>query len=243
MNGEILLKKLFSGFSRVLLAVCIVGSFNLSSASAANSDKQEATVNGYTYVYYSQSSDAGSTKFYAYTTIASKYSSEEIPAGYMGAQARAYDSTDQLRAYGTTEFSPAKQLVFTTSTGTGTKGSYYSYGLVKMYTGNGYTTKYAYKSPIITINSLKSKPEYQVNKNGETYGAGNLAALIGYEPDLIAAKNDEGIEGYVRSKELFPDYSSPEEALAAENNTGSVNLYDKDGETVLGSFYQTLVEE
>ncbi|MGE6575952.1 hypothetical protein [Paenibacillus xylanexedens] len=237
------MKKLFSGFSRVLLAACIVGSFNLSPASAANSDKQEATVKDYTYVYYSQSSDAGSTTFYAYTTIASKYASEEIPAGYMGAQARVYDSTDTLRAYGATEFSPAKQLVFTTSTGTSTKGSYYSYGLVKMYTGNGYTTKYAYKSPIITINRLSSAPEYKINQNGETYGAGNLAALIGYEPDLIAAKNDEGIEGYVRAKELFPDYSSPEEALAAENNAGSINLYDKDGQNVLGSFHQASAEE
>ncbi|GGH65438.1 hypothetical protein GCM10008014_44810 [Paenibacillus silvae] len=231
------MKNLFSGFSRVLLAVSLVSLFNLSPASAANSDKQEATVKGYTYVYYSQSSDSTSPPYYAYTTIASKYSDEKIPAGYMGAQARVYDSNDTLRASGQTEYSTSEQLVFTVSTGTSTKGSYYSYGLVKMYTGNGYTTKYAYKSPIITIKSLNSTPTYKVNKNGETYGSGNLAATIGYEPDLILAKNDEGIEGYVRAKELFPDYNSPEEALAAENNNlSSINLYDKDGETILGSF-------
>jgi len=236
MNGEILLKNLFVRFSRVLLTVCLVGSFHLPYASAANSDKQEAEVKGYTYVYYSQSSDSSSAPYYAYTTIASKNSSEEIPVGYMGAQARFYDSNDQLRGSSQTEFSPSKQLVFTVSTGTSTKGAYYSFGLVKMYTGNGYTTKYAYKSPIVTIKSLKSTPVYKVNKHGETYGSGNLAATIGYEPDLISAKNEEGIEGYVRSKELFPEYTSPEEALAATKNVSSINLYDKDGETILGVF-------
>lgn len=54
---------------------------------------------------------------------------------------------------------------------------------------------------------------YAVNRNGETYG-NNLKALeIGYEADLIFAEGEDGVQGYVRARDLDDSVESPNEAV------------------------------
>lgn len=80
---------------------------------------------------------------------------------------------------------------------------------------------------------------YLTNRNGETYGNLLTAISIGYEPDLIEAIGINGVEGYVKSADLnLPMPSSPSEAVQATKNATSrtINLYDKDGKTVIDSF-------
>lgn len=81
--------------------------------------------------------------------------------------------------------------------------------------------------------------KYSINRNGETYGNLLTAIYVGYESDLIEAIGINGVEGYVKSTDLnLPLPSSPSEAVKATKNATSrtINLYDKDGEEVIGLF-------
>jgi len=84
-------------------------------------------------------------------------------------------------------------------------------------------------------------PVYPTNAKGETYGI--AADHFEDDPDLIAAINEDGVEGYYRYDEAHPNDppKSPEEALSrqaeykAQGGFHYVNLYDKEGE-VIGKF-------
>ncbi len=91
-----------------------------------------------------------------------------------------------------------------------------------------------------SISSNQIKP-YQKNKYGESYGyAGHNADLIGKQPDLIAAYSTDDKFGYVRAKDLeSAKPKTPEEAITItlQNLKGKIiNVYDKDGRTVIGTF-------
>lgn len=85
---------------------------------------------------------------------------------------------------------------------------------------------------------------FNVNKNGETYGTGLQADILGYEPDLMLATGENDVLGYVRVTDLDePTPSSPEEAYKIqkqrieEKYTGRyIPLYESDGKTVIGRF-------
>lgn len=95
-----------------------------------------------------------------------------------------------------------------------------------------------------SVNTVSSTT-FSVNANGETYGNLFQTRAAGEYPDLILATGEDGVVGYVRSEDLEGTApATPEEALAiqeqhkAEGYSGRyVNLYDSDGETVIGSFF------
>ena len=83
-------------------------------------------------------------------------------------------------------------------------------------------------------------PVYPTNAKGESYGI--AANNFVYDPDLIAAIGEDGVEGYIREKEANPfEPKSPEEALRwqeeyrAQGGFHYINLYDKEG-NVIGKF-------
>ena len=87
-----------------------------------------------------------------------------------------------------------------------------------------------------------SKPEFQRNDSGQTYGS--LADVPpGEEPDLIEAYGDGGAtRGYVKWTDLEtgPEPTTPEEAIARQRKLEAqgdrtVPLYASDGKTVVGS--------
>jgi hypothetical protein len=104
-------------------------------------------------------------------------------------------------------------------------------------------------------NENNSAPKYQVNESGQTYGSSMEAESIETEPDLIWACGIEGESGYIKKTDLNGDMpKTPEEAvkITQENSALSreIPLYDKDGETIIGSFrinatkaYETTVED
>ncbi|MCU1407507.1 MAG: hypothetical protein JWQ43_3810 [Glaciihabitans sp.] len=68
----------------------------------------------------------------------------------------------------------------------------------------------------------RSTSEWKVNANGQTYGVANDNGL----PDLSAAQATNGKQGYILNADLF--------ALVGE---GTINVYESDGETVIGQFF------
>jgi bla regulator protein BlaR1 len=87
---------------------------------------------------------------------------------------------------------------------------------------------------------------YPVNAQGQTYGP-NIHTDDPYEtfgePDLMTARGENGVDGYVKASDLLgPHFSSPEEAIAyqeaikAASGYRSIPLYESDGKTVIGEF-------
>ncbi len=89
--------------------------------------------------------------------------------------------------------------------------------------------------------------EYEVNENGETFGSAQ-GALVSTEdgvvlnkdklPDLVEVVNREGLVGYCRAEELYPDPPSDPSEVEEYNKEVSepLNMYESDGETVIGQF-------
>ncbi|TQK74277.1 hypothetical protein FB479_102920 [Brevibacillus sp. AG162] len=89
--------------------------------------------------------------------------------------------------------------------------------------------------------NIDSPSNYPVNEQGQSFGAGPFPEGASQEPDLIKAEGEKGVEGYVRSSDLSPAVSTPEEAIAFQKiieATGfrSIPLYKSDGKTVIGEF-------
>jgi hypothetical protein len=84
-------------------------------------------------------------------------------------------------------------------------------------------------------------PNYTVNEQGQTYGNGPFPAGTEQEPELIKAEGENGVIGYVKSSDLVPQVSSPEEANSYMKSIENVDyisipLYKSDGKTVIGEF-------
>lgn len=85
-----------------------------------------------------------------------------------------------------------------------------------------------------TSEILGAPVEYPVNDAGETYGS----PVDGSVPDLIAARSDDGVIGYVRVSEL------DQQRNLAKSTTNpdavfAVDVYESDGVTVVGSLVVT----
>lgn len=75
---------------------------------------------------------------------------------------------------------------------------------------------------------------YPINENGQTYGP----CVGDFIPDLMLAKNEEGMLGYIYS--VKTEVSSPEEAMEYMKNgdkNQSSTMYLQDGTTVIGTFF------
>ncbi|WP_429842377.1 hypothetical protein [Brevibacillus sp. FIR094] len=86
-----------------------------------------------------------------------------------------------------------------------------------------------------------SPPNYPINEQGQTYGSDPLTIEPSQKPDLLKATGENGVEGYVKTSDLRPPVSSPEEAIAFQKITEatgyrSIPLYETDGKTVIGEF-------
>lgn len=81
---------------------------------------------------------------------------------------------------------------------------------------------------------------YPTNNSGLTYGP----YLIGYisdEPDLTLVKNEDGVQGYVYTKEfnIDGDVATEEEAICKAKDGRKIiiiPMYLQDGKTVIGEF-------
>jgi len=79
-------------------------------------------------------------------------------------------------------------------------------------------------------NTLTEDRTYPVNIAGETCGSVLLADMVGEDPDLISAVNQEGVRGYIRAADFpMPGQEIPVAAVQ------SLPLYDMNG-AVIGSF-------
>ncbi|MBR1759349.1 MAG: hypothetical protein IJ744_11605 [Lachnospiraceae bacterium] len=98
---------------------------------------------------------------------------------------------------------------------------------------------------IETFSDEKEVIWYDVNANGEIYGT--ITALeeleeMGYHLDLAYAQNEEGVYGYHKLSELGFWLETDEEVTTwrkQQDELTYVNLYDSDGETILGQFRLT----
>lgn len=238
---------------RNILSFLLIGVMVLSNSLCAyastSSDWQTQTVYGYSYDYCSSVWERGFTSGHTLEAVAEVITSnrKNAPAGYMGAQARLYTSSGTLKYSSSMVYNNTAVInVYAYSERTTSSGYFYAQSKVSFYNGNGYTSYTANKSPNASVASvLDPNIGYSVNANNETYGSGLLADTLGIEPDLIAAVGRDGIEGYVRSEDLSPTPSNPEEAvfmaeLAKTDRT--IPLYSLDGE-VIGEFFINAVEE
>lgn len=101
------------------------------------------------------------------------------------------------------------------------------------------------KADTLAENTLQSKDaklnnsDYSVNEQGQTYGSETYPPGVKKEPDLIGAIGTNGTQGYVKSIDLEPTFSSPEEAIVfqeANEDGRSIPLYESDGKRVIGEF-------
>jgi len=237
-------KKIFKSLCLVVLLITFLTGSVMAYASSADSSYIYKTVNGYNYKFNSTVVN-NSSSTWAYTNVGSA-DMINLPTGYMGAYAGMYSSSDVLKAYGDWYYNDAPHGGISQMTSSVyTLGTYYSYGQVKLYNGNGYTTYSTYKSPVVSnasrvMNDINGS-EYQINSNGETYGKGGRnAMIIGKEPDLIEASGTDGTIGYVKATELASkEATTIEEAISITQqnlNGRTINLYDYTGENVIGSF-------
>lgn len=180
-----------------------------------------------------------------------------VPSGYMGGQARLYNTSGNIKASSSWTYSPSSLATFYVySPRVSIVGQYYAQNQAEFYNGNGYTRYTGYKSPIQAlsssklisttetqtpkaINDLMLQKKYAVNSKGETYGSALSEYTIGVEPDLISAIGTNGVKGYIKADDLTPKISSIEEALAQNGKNGDIHtipVYDVDGTTVLCEF-------
>ncbi|MGK5654658.1 hypothetical protein [Brevibacillus formosus] len=92
------------------------------------------------------------------------------------------------------------------------------------------------------INTVNDEARnFSVNEQGQTYGRVPYTAESTLEPDLMEAEGENGVVGYIKTSDLSPGVSSPEEAIAYQKSIEevgyrSIPLYKSDGITVIGEF-------
>ena len=93
-----------------------------------------------------------------------------------------------------------------------------------------------FEVPESILSTLRVDGSYQQTRGGKTYGSALLAEVVGYEPDLIAAKGTNGRKGYIKNEDLNPkltcekDYTDYVKSLEA--NGYKLPLYDLQGQII-----------
>jgi len=100
-----------------------------------------------------------------------------------------------------------------------------------------------------TVASPDADPTtYEQNSSGRSYGTLPTAGVPDPRefPDLIAVTGEDGVEGYAYATDLFgnqPEPLTPEQALSQNSLSHYVPVYASDGETILGRFRVSGVED
>ncbi|WMM26058.1 hypothetical protein RBU61_05115 [Tissierella sp. MB52-C2] len=243
------MKKIYKNILSILLVCILVSVSSLTAFAGIASDWKESSVKGYNYKYRS---DIWTIYYVSGNTIEGvgivKSTAGNVPAGYMGVQARLYTSNDTLKyssAYVYNEIAVINEYAYTSATSS--SGYFYSQSQVKLYNGDGYNTYNAYQSPNAAVpTSLDiSMDSYGVTRNNETYGSALLAEKIGQEPDLILAVGTDGTEGYVRALDLARTPKTTKDAInigLMSSQDRDIPLYDLEG-NVIGQFMLNAVEK
>jgi len=235
-------------FKKLALLVCFSALiFNASiasvHASVSEGPSKTVTVFGHTYRIYSAievQSDWNTTV--ATSTVRTPDPMTRVPAGYMGSLSRIYKSSGSLHQSSDWVYNQSTTSGLTNYAYANTSGTYYSYGLIELYNGNGYSLHTTNRTPNRTLNSVEQIPPIGINSNGESYGSGLYEILSDVKLDLIQAEGIDGTVGYVRSTDLeVGKFNSPEEAVVYQatqknSNGRTIPLYDADGETIIGNF-------
>ncbi|GMQ64192.1 hypothetical protein [Vallitalea maricola] len=236
-----MLKKI-KGFVYLFLIFSIILTTDnmIVNASIARSEYEYATVYNKKYRYYSQVNilNNGAEANVGIYYMGPGYS---VPTGYMGLQARLYNSSGVLVHSTDWTYNSGEAGMMGKGGATISKiGTYYAKGRVRMYNGNGYNTYTTNSTPYVQFYNA-SMLTYSLNTSNETYGSDYNSEFIGEVPDLILAEGINGIVGYVRADDLNDNYEplSPEEAISYQDSKISqreIPLYDKDGTTIIDTF-------
>lgn len=117
------------------------------------------------------------------------------------------------------------------------------------FAGKGSGENTIFVQAVSEVSREGSGTEKGINSSGQTYGSaldvevpsdfdGTVEETKQFYPDLIAAQNSDGVEGYITVDDFFGDMpSSPEKAVQGEyrKTLDGVTLFDKDGKTTLGT--------
>lgn len=183
------MKKLFSCKSKIfgVIMTCVVLISTISTtafADTASPTYKTPKISGHEYSFTSEVW----TRYvpnvgYTVEAVAPIKADVNVPTGYMGGQARLYNSSGSLKASSSWTYNPSStSAFFVYSSRISTAGQYYAYNQAEFYNGSGYTRYTGYQSPIQTLSSSKSvsttetlevindlmlKTEYSVNDKGE----------------------------------------------------------------------------
>lgn len=84
---------------------------------------------------------------------------------------------------------------------------------------------------------IEASGRYPKNENGESYGPDiydNTDPT--FEPDLILARNKDGLVGYIKKADIQEGASSLEEAINWKPRNYTIPMYLEDGVTIIGEF-------
>ncbi|MBO5096289.1 MAG: hypothetical protein J6B98_05395 [Bacilli bacterium] len=225
----------------ILILSLIFSSTMISKADIATSSSSFVTVYGHDYEYFSSVTVHSGTVWAHVNIKSNEY--ENLPAGYMGAYARLYNSSGSLISssgwtYNNTVCAGISNMtpIYYTNNGT-----YYGRGQVKMYNGNGYNLYNSTRSPNLQAYALfDSEDFYDVNDNGEIYGSELLLEQFNIYPDLIQTIGNNGNLGYVKSTDLNDTpINTLDDALEYQNNLQThrtIIVYECDGITPIDTF-------
>ncbi|BDF69120.1 hypothetical protein CE91St41_01010 [Oscillospiraceae bacterium] len=233
----------------MLLSVSALGA-DIPNPAAANSTQHRSgtttrSAGGQTYDIYSIMYIDGKTAFSSVWIETQGH--VKVPSGYMGTAPSLYEDGGNVLASSPMDYNPVSNYYTFQNTGSVRFSGYiYGGGLAKLYNGSGYTTVVAPDTPLAQNRSastklastLDSNGQYPVNAQGQSYGSGLLANMVGHAPDLIAATGENGVEGYILRRDIDPDVTTLREALlhtAQANDNLIIPLYDASG-SAIGTF-------
>lgn len=170
----------------IALATILVLTMGTVAFASASSSWQYKTVYSHSYKYRSTICTRSLSTGNTIEAVAEVMTSDgsNAPTGYMGAQARLYTSTGDLKYASSTVYNSSNVInIYAYSKSTSASGYFYAQTKASFYNGNGYTAYTANRSPNAAVTTDLDFAEYDVNECGETYGSGLDSAEIG--EDLI----------------------------------------------------------
>ena len=195
-------------------------------ATPTYSNSQYATVNGYSYEYYSHAEVFGTT---VDAGGAASCTHTNVPIGYIGIYSLLIgpDYTPVAATDWTyNDIVCAGLKTYASSSGVGT---YCGRGFVRFYNGGGYNIYRTYDSPYVQIQSSNGLREDLMESIFDPWSKES--------PVLIQARGTNGSEGYIRYSDLGIDSApaSPKEAVASmglQPEVRYIPVYGEDGAVI-----------